>query len=427
MSSPLLYLDAPGPEAALFSEREQDVLALVNRKVAAGESLDAVMNFLFDATREVCPCERIGLAFVEDDGRRVTARWARATYEPLMLAAGYSEELAVGSLAEVISSRRPRIINDLEAYLAEHPDSTSTALLVREGVRSSMTCPLEVDGRPAGLLFRNSRRVGGYDAHQVALHLAIAERLAQAVEKAWRIDQLATANGSYMEMLGFVAHELKSPMAAVVMDAKVLLGGYVGELNERQRDTVERMVRKATMLINLVRDYLDLARLEGGELALRSVAEVDVVSTVVETALDLLRPQIEERRVRLERDLPAGPVMAECDAELLQIVLVNLLGNAVKYGNVDGLVRLRLRRLPDALAVSVWNEGPGFPDSERGRLFKKFSRLQTRDLLSRKGSGVGLYTSWRIVRLHGGHIEAHSQPGAWAEFSVTIPQPLPKA
>jgi len=83
-----------------------------------------------------------------------------------------------------------------------------------------------------------------------------------------------------------------------------------------------------------------------------------------------------------------------------------------------------VRRDPDLLAVTVWNEGPGFPESERGKLFRKFSRLQVPELLRRKGSGVGLYTSWRIVNLHGGRISARSEPGAWAEFSFTIPQPL---
>lgn len=424
MRPPLRYLDAPTADVASLSKREQDVLALVNRKVAAGESLDAVLTFLFDATREVCPCDRIGLAFVEDDGQRVVSRWARASYEPLLLGAGYAEALAGSSLAEVIASGRPRIINDLERYLAAHPTSTSTALLVREGVRSSMTCPLEVDGRRVGLLFRSSRQVGRYDDRQVALHLAIAERLAQAVEKAWRIEQLAAANRAYMEMLGFVSHELKSPMASIVMDAKVLLGGYLGDVPDRQREALGRMVRKADVLLNLVRDYLDLARLEGGELTLRAVTEVDVLATVVEPALDLIRPQIEQRRVRLQQDLPSGPVMAECDPELLQIVLVNLLGNAVKYGNEGGEVRLTVRREPDLLAVTVWNEGPGFPESERGKLFRKFSRLQVPELLRRKGSGVGLYTSWRIVNLHGGRISARSEPGAWAEFSFTIPQPL---
>jgi signal transduction histidine kinase len=71
----------------------------------------------------------------------------------------------------------------------------------------------------------------------------------------------------------------------------------------------------------------------------------------------------------------------------------------------------------------VWNEGPGFPDADRPKLFRKFSRLDAPELNRRKGTGVGLYTSWRLVQLHGGRIDADSRPGEWAEFIVTLPQP----
>jgi len=420
MSASVRWVEV-GDGSAAFSQREREVLELVNRRVAAGESLDEVMGFVFAATREVCPCDRIGLAFVEDEGTRVVSRWAGAAYEPLLLGVGYGEALAGSSLAEVVAAGRPRVIDDLERYLADHPESASTALLVREGVRSSMTCPLAVDGRPVGVLFRSARRPGAYDDHQAALHLAIAERLAQAVEKAWRIAQLTAAARAYSEMLGFVAHELKSPLAGIVMDANVLLGGYHGELGAPQRELVERMVRKSDALLGLVRDYLELARVDGGELEASPLADVDVGAAVIDPALELVAAQVRDRHIRLVRDVPAG-LLATCDPELLRVAVANLLSNAVKYGDEGGEVRVRARRDAAALSLAVWNQGPGFPESERSRLFRRFSRLQTPELLSRKGSGVGLYACARIVALHGGRISARSEVGSWAEFSFTIPQ-----
>ena len=88
----------------------------------------------------------------------------------------------------------------------------------------------------------------------------------------------------------------------------------------------------------------------------------------------------------------------------------------------NGRVRLRTEPTSRGAAFSVWNEGPGFPASQRPRLFRKFSRLDTPELRKRKGTGVGLYTSWRIVTLHGGRIDAMSEEGAWAEFRVEIPR-----
>jgi signal transduction histidine kinase len=168
-------------------------------------------------------------------------------------------------------------------------------------------------------------------------------------------------------------------------------------------------------------------------------------------------------------------LLIEADPDLLKIVVVNLVGNGIKYGNPGGRLKLRARlvdtpadetpldvapkitsqerplpgpvdaaapasereippagspeqREPppaaSAFTVSVWNEGPGFPEAQRAKLFRRFSRLDTPELKSRKGTGVGLYSSWKIVKLHGGRMDASSEEGKWAEFRFTIPQPL---
>jgi signal transduction histidine kinase len=255
----------------------------------------------------------------------------------------------------------------------------------------------------------------------------MAERLGQAVEKARRIDELGQANQAYFEMLGFVSHELKSPLASIVMDITVLDGGYLGDLSAEQRERLGRMKIRADFLLNLIREYLDLARIEGGELTIRPRADVDVAKAIVDPAYDIVAPQVAEKGMRVERHYPDGLSPVTCDPDLLKIVAVNFLGNAVKYGREGGLVRASVEQAADRLSLVVWNEGPGFPASQRGRLFRKFSRLDTAELRKRKGTGVGLYTSWRIVRLHGGRVDAASQEGEWAEFRFDIPQPLAAA
>jgi signal transduction histidine kinase len=400
--------------------REAEVLDLVNRKVAAGRSLEEVLDFLFRATRDVCPCDRLGVAFLEEDAQRVVARRAVADYEPVLLGPGWAEDLAATSLGPVLESDEPRVLDDLPAYLERRPASRSTRLLVEEGVRSSLTARLEVEGRVFGFLFRSARKPRAYDARQAFLHLAVSERLAQAVEKAWLLDRLAEANAGYLEMLGFVSHELKAPLASLVMDGETVLGGYAGTVDDAARAAVERMVRKAAYLGRLVKEYLDLARVEQHDLAVRRVP-CDLLADVVEPALEVVRPLLAERRCPLVRDLPSGPVLVSVDPELMTVVLVNLLGNAAKYARDGGEVRLAVRRQGESLLVAVRNEGPGFRPEERARLFRRFSRLADPELAGRPGSGVGLYTCRRIVRLHGGRIDAESEPGRWAEFRFEVP------
>ena len=400
----------------------RDVLRTVNQKVAAKPSLNDVIDFLFEGTGTIIPFDRIGLAFVEDDGHRLVSHYARALYQPLLLTKGYAGDLRGSSLERMIKTGKPRIIDDLADYFSAHPGSHSTRLLVEEGVGSSLTCPLNVEGRVLGFLFRSSRRPHVYTPLHVELEMAISERLSQAVEKAWRIEQLTTANRAYLEMLAFVSHEIKSPVASIATDARLLADGYLGELEQPQKEKLERLIGKAEYLLDLARDYLDLARVDGGQLALDARPHVDFVSEVVRPAIDIVGGQMERRGMSIELQMPDA-VTSECDPGLMRVVLVNLLANAVKYGNEGGRIRLAVIREPSRLAVSVWNEGQGFAREDRGRLFRRFSRLRP-TAAQKRGTGVGLYSAWRIMQLHHGRIRARSEPGAWAEFSFELSQPL---
>jgi signal transduction histidine kinase len=292
-------------------------------------------------------------------------------------------------------------------------------------VRSSLTCPLIVEGRIVGFMFRSSRLPHTYSQHHVELQMALTERLSQAVEKAWRIEQLTAANRNYLEMLGFVSHELKNPVASMVTDARLLADGYLGPVEERQKVKLERLITKGEYLLDLVREYLDLARVEGGELQASMHCGVPFVEKVVEPAIELVRTQIDAAGMVLTTELPDdGAFAVDCDPSLLTIVLVNLLSNAVHYGASGGALRLTVAPSAHRLRVTVWNEGPGFSPAERARLFRKFSRLHTPGAGQRRGTGLGLYNSWRIVELHHGHIGANARVGEWAEFTFEIPQPL---
>ncbi len=420
MDGRVRYIDSP-LENAIFSSEERAILDEINRRVAAADSIEKLIDFLFEQTRSISPCDRVSLALIDDDGRRVVAHYSRTVYEPVLLKKGYAEDIHGSTLQEVVSRGVPRIIDDLEKYLAAHPASPSTLILVKEGVRSSMTCPLSIEGRTVGLLFRSSRSACSYDDHQAMLHLAVAERLSQAVEKAWRIEQLTEANRSYTEMLGFVSHELKSPLAAIVMAGQVMIDSYVGELAPEQRRTVAGMIGKAEYLLSLVREYLDLAKIEGGELKINVRRGVEFYKTVVEHSMDIVRQQIENRKMQLDLEMD-HEIKVSCDPNLLAIVMVNLIGNAAKYGSEGGRIIVRAKLDSEALKVSVWNEGPGFEDSDKALLFRRFSRLQKPELMRQKGTGIGLYTAWRVINLHGGRIWADSESGKWAEFSFTIPQ-----
>ena len=404
-----------------FSQVELQVVNEINRCAASLNSIVDLVDFLFINISRCLPCDRIGVAFIEEKGKRLVSYHAISHSPQVFLAKGFSQDLRGSSLEAVIRDGRPRVINDLEAYYAAHPGSSSTALILREGWRASMTCPLVVDGRPIGALFFNAAEAGAYNVHHVRLQLAIAERLAQAAEKAYRIEQLETINRAYQEVLGFVAHELKNPVASMVTNARLLCDGYLGEITPQQRQKIERIAFNGQYLIGFIETYLDLQKVENAETSSTMLEIASLADEVVRPAIDLLHGQIEGRRMKLEIVLPEEPVRATGNAELLRVVLINLIGNAIKYGRELGRIRVGLEVADGAGEFSVWNEGPGFPPQKRADLFQRFVRQNTPDLIRRKGTGLGLYTCWKIVQLHEGRIWADSELGAWARFAFRIP------
>jgi signal transduction histidine kinase len=409
------------PGATALTDAQRLALDKINQKVAGTESLDAAMTLVADALREVCGCDRLSLHLLESDGQRIVARWVRASYQPVLIDRGYTQDLQGSSLRPILDKGLLRIIPDLDRYLAHNPESTATRLLVREGNHSSLTCPLLVDGRPVGILFASARRFRAFGLPEAQALQSIAERLGQAAEKVYRIEQLSTANTAYMEVLSFVAHEFKEPLASMLTSAQVMEQGFCGPLTPRQADRLASIRRRGNYLIGLVHEYLDLARLEGGELKLKVAADVDLAGDVIDPAVEYTEPARQDAGISLERVLPDPVPRVRADAALLRIVVANLLSNATKYGRRGGRVRLSVQREGQALHVSVWNEGQGFKPADRDHLFRKFTRLDDPAFKGVRGTGVGLYTAWRIVRMHGGRLEAESDYGHWAAFSFSLP------
>jgi signal transduction histidine kinase len=170
----------------------------------------------------------------------------------------------------------------------------------------------------------------------------------------------------------------------------------------------------------MVRNYLDLSRLEQGQLAVKK-RQIDLQAAVVEPALDALDRQLQERRMTVENRLPQSLVV-EADPTLMRIVYDDLLSNAIKYGREGGHILLEAQETDDMLTLSVRNEGDGIPSDKKGQLFQRFSRLDSTPAASgKKGTGLGLYICKEIVEKHGGRIWADSKVGEWAKFSFTLP------
>ncbi len=235
--------------------------------------------------------------------------------------------------------------------------------------------------------------------------------------------ELQQLNANYLGLLGFVSHELKNTLGAVYTAACSLDAGLVGDLTQPQARLAGSIRRSIENAVSMTRQYLDLARIEQGELRVEP-APTDLVADVVRPVLDELGPAIQQRSATVRAELPERvPLVA--DAALLRVVYKNLIDNALKYGRQGGTIALRCAREEGRCRLEVWNEGQGLPAEELEQVFDKFVRFGARDAQAPKGTGLGLFITREIVARHGGTIRAESSQGEWMSFVFTLPAQEP--
>lgn len=173
-------------------QREEEVRRLlrVTENINRGLSLEEVLEFLYQELQPIIPFNRIGCALIDDEQGQVAARWARSD-RTVYLGKGFRAPLGGSTLEDIVRTGHPRILNDLPDYLRQKPQSTSTELIVREGMQSSLTCPLVVQGRPVGFLFFSSEQRAAYSRAHVEFFQQIAGQLSLIVEKGRLYSELA--------------------------------------------------------------------------------------------------------------------------------------------------------------------------------------------------------------------------------------------
>lgn len=231
--------------------------------------------------------------------------------------------------------------------------------------------------------------------------------------------ELKTTNSNYMEILGFVSHELKNRLASTNMRIYSLKNEYFGKLNEEQMKNVTMISKSIGYFNEIIKNYLDLSRHEKGELSVKRVdfnLSTDILNTVVEDHEN----DMQDRKIKLENRIEKNQIL-NADMNLLRIVFDNLISNAVKYGKEQGKIILSSDKGKKGWTFSVYNDGNGIPESKMKLLFKKFSRIESSASEGKKGTGLGLFICKDIIENHGGNIWAESKEGEWARFSFTIP------
>lgn len=225
-------------------------------------------------------------------------------------------------------------------------------------------------------------------------------------------------NRAYLEMLGFVTHELKSPLASIVFAIGSLRDRLLGPINESQENVLRSSARSADYLNTTIANYLNLSRIEEGELKIK-LMNVKLRNVVIDPAIQRLSDMATDNQMEIKCNVPHN-LEIECDPDLITSVFQNLISNAIKYGYKKSTIKIESEIVNKQLIISIHNEGLGFSDSEKELLFTKFSRLNKESYSTKSGTGLGLFVTKNIIEKHGGEIWADSVQGKWAKFSFSF-------
>ena len=351
-------------------------------------------------------------------------------------------QLAQGPLADRLERLTNQLVNraeaDMMASIAMSQQSFATSQAVVIGlVLGSIALALVLGYaiswslvEPVTKIEAQLQRIAGGDFSD-RVHVANRDELGALAANVNRMceelglvyQQLETANRHKSEFLANTSHELRTPLNAILGYAELIEDNIYGEVPAKIREVLQRIQSNGRHLLGLINDVLDISKIEAGQLYL-SVTDYsmkDVVATVVTATESLANEKKLVLRAIVPENLPTG----EGDERRITQVLLNLVGNAIKFTEV-GEIEVRASSEDAHFGLSVSDTGPGIPAEERDRIFEEFHQLDTSTTRTKGGTGLGLTISKKIIEMHGGRIWVESEVGHGSTFRFTLPVRLRK-
>ena len=250
-------------------------------------------------------------------------------------------------------------------------------------------------------------------SHEV-LETTVAERTSELTRV---VQELRLASQAKTEFLSNVSHELRTPLTSILGFADLLLHGLEGPLTPAQHEDLRTIEVSGDRLLQLIDELIDVARIEADEVELE-VAPVRLGS-LLEGILAEARPRAAQKSISLDLFLGTTPEIVNVDPIRLGAIVVNLLGNAIKFTGRGGAIVVETGLTPDGwLRIDVADNGIGIPPNQREKIFEKFHRVAAPDV---PGTGLGLSIARDYARLHGGDLTVESTPGVGSRFSLRLP------
>jgi signal transduction histidine kinase len=325
------------------------------------------------------------------------------------------------NVASALAELEPIQVEDLRNEGA----SEVNEITLKAGYRARLVAPLIRGDDLIGLLVVRRRTPGAFTKRTIDLLKTFAGQSVLAIQNARLFHEvedkgreLEIASQHKSQFLANMSHELRTPLNAILGYSELILDNIYGDAPEKMRVVLERVQSNGKHLLSLINDVLDLSKIEAGQLklSLDDFSITDMVHSAYAAVEPLARSKQLAFRLDVQPDLPA----ARGDHRRLTQVLLNLVGNAIKFTD-RGEVLIKTSAGNGTYTVVVRDSGPGIPLSDQQRIFEEFQQADSSQTKAKGGTGLGLSIARRIVEMHGGRLWVESSPGRGATFSFTMP------
>jgi signal transduction histidine kinase len=323
-------------------------------------------------------------------------------------------------IGQAARNRAPGQIPDL-AKVDDYP----LPYLLAEGYRALLAVPLLREDRLIGGLIVRRKTAGKFPRRVVDLLQTFAAQSVVAIHNAQLFreleekgQELEIANKHKSEFLANMSHELRTPLNAILGYSELIIDNIYGDVPEKIREVLERVEKNGRHLLSLINDVLDLSKIEAGRLtlSLNDYSMQDIIQTVFASAEALAM----EKNLDLKMSVPKGLINGKGDGQRIAQVVLNLLGNAIKFTD-QGEVRVEVALSNESFLVTVSDTGPGLSEASQVKIFEEFQQADGSSTREKDGTGLGLYISKKIIEMHGGKIGVESTLGKGSKFWFTLP------
>ena len=325
----------------------------------------------------------------------------------------------------------------LERRAVHVPDVTvdaeyaMTEMQEKARFRTALGLPLLREGQPIGVITLLRTAVHPFNEREIELATSFADQAVIAIENVRLFDeiqetsrQLAEASQHKSQFLANMSHELRTPLNAIIGYTELILDGIYGETPEKTLTVLKRVESNGRHLLGLINDVLDFSKIEAGQLKL-ALADYSM-KDVVHKVYSAVEPLAAKKNLGFKLDVPPDMPTGHGDEQKLTQVLLNLVGNAIKFTDT-GEVAIKVAPANGSFSVAVHDTGPGIDPANQEKLFEEFQQADNSITKAKGGTGLGLAISRRIIEMHGGRLWVDSSVGKGSIFTFEIPSVVEQA